>query len=110
MLDQLEAGGLVHVARGVEASERPEIDAPVAAAPAEVDRRGDQPPADALPAKRVRHDEPAEVSAVVTRMEPVDGDGALDPPAQRRGPEAVAPGIVTCEKSRQLGRHLRLEG
>src|SRR5437667_6706310 len=100
MLDQLEAGGLVHLARGVEARERPEIDAPVAAAPAEVNRRGDQPPADALPAKRVRHDEPAEVSAV---------DGALDPSAQRRGPEAVALGVVTFEKSRQLGRHLRLE-
>src|SRR3972149_3232850 len=109
LLDESEASVLVEMPRRAEALEGPEVHPLVAAAATEVDRGGDETLAHPAAAQGIGHDEPAEMGSLHFRMEPVDRDGPFHAPVQGCDPEAVTRAVISPEKLRKLGGHLRLE-
>lgn len=90
----------------MQALKGPEINSWISVAAAEVQGSMQESSAHSPSTEFVGHDEPAEMSPLVRRMHPINGDGALDAPADRGRPEAIAFGVIASEELREFTCHL----
>ena len=104
-----KTGLFVQMPCRVQALKGPEVNPWIFAAAAEVHGGMQESSAYSPSTEFVRHDEPAEMSPLVCRMHPINGDGALDAPADRGRPEAIALRVIAHEELREFTCYLGFE-